>query len=67
MTKKLGLLLGPTLFLAIHAAPIELLPANALTVVALAMWMISWWITEAVSISVTALLPLVIFSIVWVH
>ncbi len=63
MTKKLGLLLGPALFLALHALPIELLPANSLTVVALAMWMISWWITEAVSISVTALLPLVIFPL----
>ena len=63
MTKKLGLLLGPALFLALHALPIELLPANALTVVALAVWMISWWITEAVSISVTALLPLVIFPL----
>ena len=63
MTKKIGLLLGPALFLALHALPIELLPANALTVVALAMWMISWWITEAVSISVTALLPLVIFPL----
>lgn len=63
MTKKIGLLLGPALFLALHALPIELLPANALTVLALAMWMISWWITEAVSISVTALLPLVIFPL----
>ena len=63
MTQKIGLLLGPALFLALHALPIELLPANALTVVALAMWMISWWITEAVSISVTALLPLVIFPL----
>lgn len=30
---------------------------------AVAVWMVIWWITEAVSISVTALLPLVLFPI----
>ncbi len=32
-------------------------------VIAVAVWMIVWWITEAVSISVTALLPLLLFPI----
>ena len=32
-------------------------------VIAVAAWMIIWWITEAVSISVTALLPLTIFPL----
>ena len=35
--------------------------ANA--VIATALWMITWWITEAVSISVTALLPLLLFPL----
>ena len=30
-------------------------------VIAIALWMLIWWITEAVSISVTALLPLLLF------
>lgn len=32
-------------------------------VIAVAVWMVIWWITEAVSISVTALLPLLLFPI----
>ena len=32
-------------------------------VIAVAMWMIVWWITETVSISVTALIPLLIFPL----
>lgn len=32
-------------------------------VLAVAVWMVLWWITEAVSISVTALLPLLLFPI----
>jgi len=32
-------------------------------VIAVAAWMIIWWITEAVSISVTALLPLALFPL----
>ena len=31
--------------------------------IAIALWMVCWWITEAVSISVTALLPLLLFPI----
>ena len=33
------------------------------TVIAIAAWMIIWWITEAVSISVTALIPLALFPL----
>ena len=36
---------------------------KASIVIALAAWMIIWWISEAVSISVTSLLPLVIFPL----
>ena len=63
MTKKIGLLLGPLAFLFFILYPIAGLPANALVVIGLAFWMVSWWMSEAVSISVTALLPLVIFPL----
>ncbi len=57
--KKFGFLLGPLLFLVLHLAGGSLL----YTTLGVAAWMVSWWITEAVSISVTALLPLVLFPI----
>ena len=37
--------------------------SSANTVIAVALWMVIWWITEAVSISVTALLPLLLFPL----
>ena len=63
MVKKNGLLLGPLVFFALQYTPLFSLSNEALLVVALAAWMIVWWITEAVSISVTALLPLVIYPL----
>lgn len=63
MAKQIGLLLGPILFFLFSFLPFIELPPKAEVVVGLAAWMIAWWITEAVSISVTALLPLVIFPL----
>ena len=63
MVKKIGLLLGPLVFFSLQYTPLFSLSNEALLVVALAAWMIVWWITEAVSISVTALLPLVIYPL----
>ena len=63
MGKQVGLLLGPTFFILLQFLTLEGLSSQAITVIALAAWMVTWWITEAVSISVTALLPLVIFPL----
>ncbi|MFS4468484.1 SLC13 family permease [Maribacter sp. 2210JD10-5] len=63
LSKKLGLLLGPILFLILINLPVYLISNNADAVIAIALWMVIWWITEAVSISVTALLPLLLFPI----
>ena len=63
MVKKIGLVFGPLVFFALRYTPLFSLPNEALLVVALATWMIIWWITEAVSISVTALLPLIIYPL----
>ena len=62
LSKRIGLILGPLLFILIINLP-ELLTGKeyANAVIAVALWMVVWWITEAVSISVTALLPLVLF------
>ncbi len=62
--KKIGFLLGPILFLAILFYPNEIINPIAHHVIAVAAWMICWWVTEAVSISVTALIPLTIFPLV---
>ena len=63
MAKKAGLLAGPLLFLLLQQGSLFALSSDATLVVALAFWMVTWWITEAVSISVTALLPLVVFPL----
>lgn len=63
MAKKSGLLAGPLLFLLLQQGSLFALSSDATLVVALAFWMVTWWITEAVSISVTALLPLVVFPL----
>ena len=64
LSKKIGLILGPLLFISVLLLP-ELIPGKeqANGVIAIALWMVIWWITEAVSISVTALLPLLLFPI----
>ena len=64
MSKRIGLVLGPLLFISVLLLP-DLIPGKeqANGVIAIALWMVIWWITEAVSISVTALLPLLIFPL----
>lgn len=55
-----GLAAGPTLFVLVHT----FLPyADMRMIVAIAVWMMAWWITEAVPIAVTALMPLVLFPL----
>ncbi|MFT5022107.1 MAG: sodium-dependent dicarboxylate transporter 2/3/5 [Colwellia sp.] len=62
-SKRLGLFLGPILFLIVLLLPTPLLNKEGDAVIAVALWMVIWWISEAVSISVTALLPLLLFPL----
>ena len=62
-TKKIGLLLGPLLFFIIKFLPITLVSEKGDAVIAIAVWMVVWWITETVHIAVTALLPLILFPL----
>jgi len=64
--KKIGLLLGPVLFLIVYNLPFVIVNPEADKVFSIALWMVTWWITEAVSISVTALIPLMIFPLLGV-
>lgn len=60
--KLAGLLVGPLLFWGVATwLSVEGLDEQATRVIALAAWLIVWWMTEAVPLPVTALLPLVLF------
>lgn len=62
--KRIGLFLGPILFLLIHFfLKLESLGPAGIAVLATTVWMAVWWITEAVPIAVTALLPIVLFPL----
>ncbi len=63
LSKKLGLIIGPIVFLILIIQPLQLVSEQGDAVIAVAAWMLIWWITEAVSISVTALLPLLLFPL----
>lgn len=65
--KRIGLFLGPALFLLLLLIPVpEGLKPEAWRVIAMGAWMISWWVTEAVALPVTALLPLILLPMLGV-
>ncbi len=64
LAARIGLFLGPLLFLFVSFFPLQQLTElsfESRIVLASTVWMATWWITEAIPIYVTALLPLVIF------
>lgn len=60
----IGLILGPVLFLLtlLFFKPEGLTP-EGLAILASTLWIATWWITEAIPIPVTSLLPLVLFPL----
>ncbi|MEE2772317.1 MAG: SLC13 family permease [Bacteroidota bacterium] len=62
--KKITLFAGPAIFLFLQflGGP-EGLSENAFSVLCVTIWMALWWVTEAVPIAVTALLPIVLFPL----
>src|SRR5210317_2208519 len=65
MTKKIVLALGPLAFLLTL-----LIGRNSnqeiVMVLAVALWMLIWWLTEVVHLAVTSLLPLLLFPLLGV-
>ncbi len=62
--KKIGLLLGPCLFiLTLLLFHPEGLSREANAVLACTLWIAVWWITEAIPIAVTSLLPIILFPL----
>lgn len=60
----IGLFLGPLLFtLTLLFFSPEGLSKEAVAILASTLWIATWWITEAVPIAVTALLPVVLFPL----
>ena len=60
--KKVGLILGPALFLLLLAmTPPEGMQPEAMKVAAVTVLMAVWWITEAVPIPAASLLPIILY------
>ena len=62
--QRIGLILGPSLFIIIllYFKP-KGLSTEGIAVLASTAWIAVWWITEAIPIAVTALLPIVLFPL----
>ncbi len=64
LRQRIGLWLGPSLFALLQLLPPPPgLAPEAWQVAALGLWMATWWISEAISIPATALLPLVVLPL----
>lgn len=62
-TSNIGLILGPILFIGVLFLNIEPDKPAITYTLAIALLMATWWITEAVPISVTSLLPVALFPL----
>ena len=65
MLKYFNLLLGPTLFSIFFfiIGPFEGMTSESHGIFCSVLWIASWWITEAIPIPVTSLLPLILFPV----
>ena len=62
--QQIGFFLGPLLFIILWVTvPDTFISAGANKVLAVAAWMVTWWVAEAVPIPVTSFLPLILFPL----
>lgn len=63
-SSRVGLVLGPVFFVLIQLGfKPDGLSESGVSVLAVALWVGVWWVTEAVPIAVSALLPIVLFPL----
>ncbi|WP_300435030.1 SLC13 family permease [Christiangramia sp.] len=64
ISRHLVVITGPLLFIILQSlgGP-ESMPEPAFDVLCVTLWMAFWWVTEAIPISVTALLPIILFPL----
>ena len=64
MKKKIGLILGPLAFVIfLIFGQFEGLSNSGQSVLASTLWIAIWWVTEAIPIAATALLPIILFPL----
>ncbi|USK91379.1 SLC13 family permease [Rossellomorea marisflavi] len=63
-TQRAGLITGPVLFALIHFFfTFGNIPDQASTMLGIVAWVATWWVTEALPIPLTSLLPLILFPL----
>ena len=68
LTERFFTLLGPLLFLLVLLLPAPGgMPPAAQAVLASTCWLVTWWLSEAVPIAMTSLLPLILFPLLEVQ
>ena len=61
--KNIGLLLGPLSFIFVfYFFDFNELSSEGRAILASTFWIAIWWITEAIPIAATSLLPIILFS-----
>ncbi len=65
-SKIIGLIAGPLVFIVLLLFPFGNFSPEAWKVICVASLMLIWWITEAIPIPVTALLPIILFPLLGV-
>lgn len=64
LVRMAGLVAGPVIAIAmLFLPPPEGMSAPAWRMAAITIWMVTWWLTEAIAIPATALLPLVLMPL----
>jgi Na+/H+ antiporter NhaD/arsenite permease-like protein len=61
--QQIGLVLGPSLFAAVLLFPPFDVSPSATAALASTLWIAAWWVTEAIPIPATSLLPIVLFPL----